>query len=422
MYLRLFAAFCALLPAFSFAVTWTGSHDQQTYTNQGTCLSAQKAIWLKQYPEAASCLVWTDVTIVESSFQRFVGKLSGCAGGEVYCTAPPPGKEEDKCADLSGKDTTINWTVGYTRTPNIDDTPNWALIGAYPSPPADGVICDPSSTCQVALVTTPSAVWQSGSPTSEGLYRLSFDYTGQHLGKKCIPGATDVAGASPNAEQPKCPGAVGEVQGVKGCYGTAANPSRNDVPLSKPAKPSAANPSAGPKPSSGEGSGNDGAGRTPSNGDGGPAGGPAGAAGAPGTKPDGTTPKPGEGKEQANCGAPGQSKCAIDETGTPDGKSAFDKAKADMEAEGKRQLDGLESIKRTDDKNTSWGVIPSWIAHGECSPWNLGMLPLGGGIPIEIDICSIVPYVNAVSNFLWAVFTFFATLSMVFRVTTATKD
>lgn len=93
-----------------------------------------------------------------------------------------------------------------------------------------------------------------------------------------------------------------------------------------------------------------------------------------------------------------------------------------MEAQGKRQLDGLDGIKRTDDKDTSWGVIPSWIAHGECSPWNLGTLPLGPGIPIEVDICRIVPYVNAVSNFLWAVFTFFATISMVFRVTTATKD
>lgn len=256
------------------------------------------------------------------------GKPPGSGG---QCADPAP----SQCAANSGKETAINWTVGYTRTPNIDSNPDWKLVGPPNVVPAGGVMCDPVSSCKVAISFSNNTAYQSQSPTAQGLYRLSLDMPAQHLGESCTPSSAETTGASPQAPQPACPGAVGEVNGVLGCYGTASNPTRNDTPLAKPAPPVAGNPSAGQKPSSGEGSGTGGAGRTPTNGDGGPAGGPAAAAGS-GTKPDGTVPKPDDGKEQANCGAPGQPKCGIDESGTP-GKfegdeAALDKWKSDVEA------------------------------------------------------------------------------------------
>lgn len=242
---------------------------------------------------------------------------------------------DSRCKGLMGQDFTLNWTLGYTRTPNIDADLNWKFVAPPLKPPSDGMVCDPVTSCKSALVVIPTAVWQSVSPTSQGLYRVSVDYDAQYFGESCTPTEVDTAGASPSAAKPTCPGFVGEVNGVPGCYGTASNPTANDVPETKPKPPEAGNPPAGKKPDSGEGSGTGGAGRTPSTGDGGPAGGPAAAAGS-GTKPDGTTPKPGEGKEQANCGAPGQPKCGIDEGGTPskfDGdKAALDKWKSDVEA------------------------------------------------------------------------------------------
>ena len=239
------------------------------------------------------------------------------------------------CKSKQGEDFTLNWSLGYTRTPNIDDDLSWKFVAPPVKPPSDGLVCDPVSSCKVALVLAPTAVWQSLSPTSQGLYRVSVDYDAQHMGESCTPTDVDKAGAHPAADKPTCPGFVGEVNGVTGCYGTASNPTSNDVPDSKPRPPEAGNPPAGRKPDTGEGSGTGGAGRTPTTGDGGPAGGPAGAAGS-GTKPDGTVPKPDDGKEQAACGAPGQPKCGIDEGGTPskfDGdKAALDKWKSDVEA------------------------------------------------------------------------------------------
>ena len=239
------------------------------------------------------------------------------------------------CKSKQGQDFTLNWSLGYTRTPDIDADLNWKFVSPPIKAPSDGMVCDPVTSCKVALVLVPTAVWQSVSPTSQGLYRVSVDYDAQHMGESCTPTPAENAAAHPAADKPTCPGFVGEVNGVPGCYGTASNPTSNDVPESKPKQPEAGNPPAGKKPDSGEGSGTGGAGRTPSTGDGGPAGGPAAAAGS-GTKPDGTTPKPGEGKEQANCGAPGQPKCGIDEGGTPNkfegDKAALDKWKSDVEA------------------------------------------------------------------------------------------
>lgn len=330
---------------------------------------------------------------------------SGCnfkvTGGNGFVYAEPSSSLQytnKPCADTvckskQGEDFTLNWSLGYTRTPNIDNDPNWKFVSPPIKAPSDGLVCDPVTSCKVALVLAPTAVWQSLSPTSQGLYRVSVDYDAQHMGESCTPTPAENAAAHPAADKPTCPGFIGEVNGVPGCYGTATNPTSNDVPESKPKPPEAGNPPAGKKPDSGEGSGSGGAGRTPSTGDGGPGGGPGAAAGS-GKKPDGTTDKPGEGKEQANCGAPGQPKCGIDEGGTPskfDGdKAALDKWKSDVEA-------NRNTIKDADgsffDSYSMFFAVPPIVP---CEPIEL---------PNEQVLtrqCDVVEGTRSVMSYIWA--------------------
>lgn len=233
------------------------------------------------------------------------------------------------CQSQQGQSKVVNFTVGYTRSPNIDTDPGWKLVGPPNQVVQGGLLCNPASPCELRFEGFSDAdkAWQSLAPTPSGLYRVSLDISATVTGQACTPTASDNAALSKTAPIPPCPGFTGEVNGVPGCYGTASSPTSNDISAAKPKPPEAGNPTAGEKPASGEGSGTGGAGRTPSTGDGGPAGGPAAAAGS-GTKPDGTVPKPDAGKEQAACGAPGQAKCGIDEGGTP-GKFDGDKAALD---------------------------------------------------------------------------------------------
>ena len=224
----------------------------------------------------------------------------------------------------------LNFTVGWARSgaPNSGD-----YVGelSFPSPGAP--YCEDGCIVELGDVDN---CFRSDVPASTGLHRISCDYPAVGKGAQCTPSAAD---AAHDKTQPplRCPGFVGEVNGQTKCVGTASKP------IPSPSGPGVAqatgkgegqgNPTAGTKPSSGEGSGTGGAGRTPSTGSGTAAGGPAAAAGS---KPDGSTPKPPDGKEQAACGAPGQPKCGIDEGGTPgkfDGdKAALDGWKAAVEA------------------------------------------------------------------------------------------
>jgi len=297
------------------------------------------------------------------------------------------------CKEKQGQDFTLNWSLGYTRAPNIDADPNWKFVSPPIKAPSDGLVCDPVSSCKVALVLVPTALWQSVSPTSQGLYRVSVDYDAQYFGESCTPTPAENAAAHPAADKPACPGFVGEVNGVLGCYGTASNPTSNDVSESKPNKPDAGNPPAGKKPDSGEGSGTGGAGRTPSTGDGGPGGGPAAAAGS-GTKPDGTVPKPDDGKEQAACGAPGQPKCGIDEGGTP-GK--FDGDKAALDAWKSAVEANRATIKDADgsffDSYSMFFAVPPIVP---CEPIELP------NDQVLTRQCDVVEGTRSVMSYIWA--------------------
>lgn len=390
-----------LLAAFNMSAFAAATCTYYKMADGGTTTSASAACqsYLPYYQEQYSGL---SVAFTGTSGTPPSGCNYKVTGSNGYVYAEPSRSLEyttKECGDTvckskQGQDFTLNWTVGYTRTPNIDADPNWKLVAPPIKPPSDGLVCDPVTSCKVALVLIPTANWQSLSPTAQGLYRLSIDFDAQHMGESCTPTPAERAAAHPAADKPTCPGFVGEVNGVPGCYGTASNPTSSDVPEPKPKPPEAGNPPAGKKPDSGEGSGTGGAGRTPSTGDGGPAGGPAAAAAGSGTKPDGTTPKPDDGKEQANCGAPGQPKCGIDESGTP------------TKFEGKGDLLGgwEEGVKVNRDtiEKSGTGIFDSFDIFFSAPP-------LAGCEPIELPNdqsitrhCEVVDGTRSVMAYIWA--------------------
>lgn len=392
---RYFFALFAFVPVFAFAVTWSGSHNQGNYPDANSCLAEQKASWDRSWSEFVGCRSWSDTGWSRDGDTQSVGSsLAGCASGGVVCTAPyVPG--EESCSTKIGTSEIVNFTVGYTRSPNIDTDPNWELVGAPNKIPPSGLLCNPSSPCELKF-SGPSAddmVWQSAAPTANGLHRISLDITASFTGETCTPTEVDNAALSKTAPIPPCPGFTGEVNGVPGCYGSASSPTSNDISEAKPKPPEAGNPAAGAKPASGEGSGTGGAGRTPSTGDGGPGGGPAAAAGS-GTKPDGTTPKPDDGKEQANCGAPGQPKCGIDESGTP---TKFD-GKGDLLGGWE---EGVKANRATIEKSGT-GIFDSFSVFFSAPP-------LAGCEPIELPNdqvitrhCDVVDGTRSVMAYIWA--------------------
>lgn len=397
--LAAFSSFAAWAECTQYQISWRSQPGPWSSSKAAAC----SAINGKSYSASSGGI---SITITVSG--AHIDQYENCAyqentvlnGGEPSVQNTSSGFDtrvvascESPCTALMGEDFTLNWSLGYTRTPDIDADLNWKFVAPPVKPPSDGMVCDPVSSCKVALVLAPTAVWQSLSPTSQGLYRVSVDYDAQHMGETCTPTDAEKAGAHPAADKPTCPGFVGEVNGVTGCYGTASNPTANDVPEAKPKPPEAGNPPAGKKPDSGEGSGSGGAGRTPSTGDGGPGGGPGAAAGS-GKKPDGTTDKPGEGKEQANCGAPGQPKCGIDEGGTPskfDGdKAALDKWKSDVDA-------NRNTIKDTDgsffDSYSMFFAVPPIVP---CEPIELP------NDQVLTRQCDVVEGTRSVMSYIWA--------------------
>lgn len=325
------------------------------------------------------------------------------------CTRP------SECTAKAGTISTMNYTRGWARSSVSNKSDQ---IGATAELPNS--ICNDG--CKYSVLGNEVA-YRSAEPSAQGLYRLSSDVAVIQTDQTCSA-AEQTAAVKPSSPDAPCPGSLGELNGKPYCAMPAGT--TGVQPVGPPSKEpdDKGNPAAGPKPSSGEGSGTGGVGRTPTTGTGGNAGGPASAAnGGTGTKPGGTSPdgtrdKPQDGKEQAACGAPGQPQCKIDETGTPDGKGVLDKYGRELADADKSRTDLLSTIKDKSDKDTTWGVSFGWVQHGGCQPWVLGTLPVGPGIEMKIDICPILPYIEWVTSFLWAITTFALTIAMVFRVTT----
>lgn len=309
---------------------------------------------------------------------------------------------DNVCALKIGTPGITNWTVGYSRTPNADDL---SMVGTVYRIPTNRLVCD--SGCVVEM-TTGEKVWQSQTPTDQGLYRWSLDVTSIPTGATCTASAAD-APANKATPNPACPGYVGEINGVKGCYGTASAP----VTTVQADRPSSAaqpgNPAAGEKPLSGEGSGSTGAGRTPAAGTGGAAGGPASA--AINAQGNGTIPKPATDREQQACGAPGQPRCAIDETGTPgpvgQGETGgpFTTADGMLGTTKTNVIDAIASHKQLQSPAWTW----SFALPSGCTAFVFDALSL------SIDICQWQPVIHDLMSMIWILVGIFSAVGMLQR-------
>lgn len=300
-----------------------------------------------------------------------------------------------------GESRTFNRTEGWARSSNADANDLVSGSTELSSLAANDGVC-------VGSIVGIDRCYRSQEPTAQGLYRVSCDYTMVMTGDS--PAGSEVPETDPTTPDATCPGFVGQVQGKSVCVGTTSTPL--PTPLPSPDQPTAAgNPTAGVKPSTGEGSGSDGAGRTPSAGSGGNAGGPASSAvGAGGT---GVRDSDGPEPTGAVCGASPLPPCAVkvDETGTPNGSTFGTSSELDT------ALDIRESALATArDKagDASWGIVPAWTADQACEPWDVFTLPEQvGGQVVTVDLCPLMPLAEGILNFIWAMLGIFAVTSMV---------
>lgn len=324
------------------------------------------------------------------------------------------------CSAIAGTTSVFNRTAGYSRSNQGVTHPPVMPDGTLSAPGYTGF--PPSSSCVNGCVRTLGNIvnsWSSSEPTSTGLYRISDDWEYIATATECSATTSETAAFDASKSVPACNGFLGEVNGKKQCVSTVPNSG-----FVSPGKSTfVGNPAAG---SSGGL-----AGIPATGGNGGNAGGPAGpkdgsyrgsdgsvvsstSSGAATGKVDTET-----GKEQAACGAPGQPKCGIDESGTPGGTG--DHGQAALK-QGWDSLDAaLAGVQSDAGKDTSWGLVPSWlVAAGTCVPTVLYTLPPKlGSTPIGFDLCPHLPLIYTLMNLLWITWTFFAVTQMVFRVTTS---
>lgn len=250
------------------------------------------------------------------------------------------------------------------------------------------------------------------------MYRVSVDYKWTNSGQSCTPSPPEEAAADPMSPAPACPGTVGQVNGKTVCVPKETGDRNTTKALGGTTSMTTGNPPAGTNGSTGNipttGTGeNSGGPKKPTDGD---TITPTGTRVTSGTTtvPDGTKPIV-EGKEQAACGAPGQPKCAIDESGVP--RSVPGNSTNELGAADSARTAKLNEILSPAGKDTSW-AMPAWFtARGGCEPWNLGTLHIGGGeIPFTVNICPLRPYIDGVLAWLWVFGTFLACLAMMGRV------
>ena len=354
-----------------------------------------------------------------------------------YLIQSADGECENTCTRIEGKKTNI--TIGYHATPsdNLKLNPATKYDPFFKQLMTEGGGTTCIAGCE-HFMYKPGAdtkTWVSQVAGTNGLYRSSADVSATQFATPC--GGAPAEGASPSAPIPECNGVLGQVNGATVCLprntdtgvdlgglpdATRGNPPAGEVPPGKDDKERAPGPGG-----AGNGSGTGGA----SNG-GGASGGPAtGSNNKPGGKgcndgsktpelpcsgkgeldADGNTDKPEDGKEQAACGAPGQPKCRIDESGTPgsvgDDKylSKLDPYKSDSEA-------AREQIK-----SVGTGIFEPWAMLFSAPPLATceGFdLPSRDGQSMgTIDPCNVVDGIRTAMAYIWAIAAFWLCLGWV---------
>lgn len=374
------------------------------------CTPYGTAVWVAQGTAALAC-----------------PQYSTASGGSCVCTPP---KVEDSthtsCVDPNaciakiGNVVTKNVTAGYANKGFTQAIYPSYLPNGQPAP-GGYVGLPPSSMCVDGCIATRGntvASWSSMEPTATGFYRISDDweFTVTSPGTSCTVSSDENALLSPTFAVPPCDGFVGSVGGKITCIPKVADTSSRGV---SDKQSTVGNPTAGTA---------GGAGNIPSSGgNGGNAGGPKGSSdgslmtpgGVVAPAPTGTASAvppstPASGVE-ASCGAPGEPKCFIDETGTPNAADpgivkAADKYKTDVDAM-------RATVTGTADKGffSGWGTMFSAPAVVACTPVLLPAFQ-GGASLGSIDPCPVVDGVRSVMGYIWSLTAMVMCLGMIRRV------
>lgn len=314
---------------------------------------------------------------------------------------------QNQCSTSKGSSTLVNWTAGWQRTNRVTSTE--PLINANPLPASPSACVAGCTVNFDAGSACPGCKAQvSQTPNDQGLYRVNVEFIGIGAGTPCSMSTTGGPTLPDDAKDPPCPGYVGEINGQKGCYGTAEKPIKpvpNTITQGRDTVPG--NPPAG-APS---GPGNP----TPTNGAGGSAGGPAGAGVGPaGSGGTGTVAGAGNGSgrvgtqggtEQQNCGAPGQPSCKIDETGTPE-KGDYSTVTKGIDDTGKSLEDAIK-LNRDRTDGPTWSF--SFAFPTGCAPLDTH---IGG---VVMNPCEWQPMIHDLLSMVWVAVTVFTCIGMVGR-------
>lgn len=316
-----------------------------------------------------------------------------------------------------GVESSIVITRGYMgRDPNGGVGYADYLPSGAPNPdPGRGASPVPSAMCVGGCMATlgpATDYYSSRQPTSTGLYRLASQHTARTTGgERCTQSDSDRDLVDETRGVPPCNGAFGYIDGRPAC-----------VPTSTPSgtgTATATTPFGGGGPVT--------QGNPPSGGGGGAATGNGGNGGGPGhpgdgrrVLPDGTvvdgtatgstpsgTRTKSDTEEQVACGAPGQPKCRIDETGTPaDANGRFSGANASID-QSKSGIDGLIN-------GASSKAAPGWTwsfaLPSNCAPIQT---PAFADFVSEIDLCGFQDTIHDLMALLWLACTIWSCVGMV---------
>ena len=379
------------------------------------------------------CTLGWDFSYVGTSDWSSTGMSSGhVQTRQVVCEVCKPGPKGS-----------VNVTVGYHATPstNIKLNPFVKVDPFFKQLEKDqgGTMCYQGCKVGVPFPDEGAEYWISQVAGPNGLYRSSATIDIQGTSQQCSEATPDAATST--ATPPACPGATGTVNGATVCL-----PSTTDTtPGTAPTDAIRGNPSAGPtdpsKPTSerapGPGGAGNGSGTGGASNGGAASGGPAtGSNNTPGGKgcndgtksptpacsgkgeldADGNTDKPEEGKEQAACGAPGQPKCRIDETGTP-GEVGGDKYDSKLDAYKNDSKDAADQIK-----GSGTGIYDSWtslfVAPPLASCEGFEFPAHAGQSMGTVDPCNVVDGIRTAMAYLWAIGGFWLCLGWVKQANT----
>jgi hypothetical protein len=324
-----------------------------------------------------------------------------------------------------------NFTVGWsTKPPGVLGA---AAIDALPDSSFFPSAC--KDTCRIDTGgSTASRCWHSTKPTAAGLYRLSCDFAAMRRAEACTPTSTDPA--SPSTSPPPCTGSVGTVNGKTACLNP---PVTSQIQLPKPGY---GNPRAGTSPDNNSNV------REPTTElGGGPdnRGGPSVTDGPDGSRGTGSNRIPGTGTQNPDtgvegpqiefptdyardatvqglgtkldaiksgqCGGTNQPKCKIDETGTPTGADVDQGAKQSLDTESSKLDVKLSQVVAGDGApDRSWGFSISFPST--CTPLQITTRSWGN---FTLNFCQWQPIVHDLMSMVWAAFTIWICIGMVFR-------